>query len=767
VLARQLRSPLLLLLAVTAFLSYLVGERSDAIIIGLILSASVSLGFTNEYRAALAAEALKSRLTHDCTVWREGKAMRIPVTGLVPGDLVEIRLGDIVPADLSIIEATDLACDESMLTGEPLPVEKDVDALASMGTVVHDGSGRGIVTSTGADTAFGRIAAGLADDEPPTAFQRGLTQFSMLLVRIATLLTGAIFVTNLILHRPIIDAILFSLAIAIGISPQLLPAVVSTSMTRGAHRLARRKVLVKRLVCIEDLGDIETLFTDKTGTLTEGSISFDCAIDTSGEPAGSALRLGAICTEVTILATGSLSGNPLDVALLRATPLPPTDIVDRRAFSHGLRTTAVVVRLDDGRFERIEKGAPEAIFASADEVDPGIRAASEREMRAGNRVVAVTRTHLADGAVGAAPTTPVTVVGLLVFRDPPKESAGTSLARLAELGVEVRIVTGDAPQVAQHLCAQFGLAVDGVLDGEQVDALSDRELTKAIPVTRIFARVSPEQKARIVRLHHEAGNDVAFMGDGVNDALAIHQADVGISVESASDVAKDAADVVLLEKDLGVLADGVIEGRRIFANTTKYILMGTSSNFGNMFSAAAASAFLTFLPMLPSQILLNNLLYDASQLAIPTDEVDEDQLARPAEWDIAHIRRYMLMMGPLSSLFDFLTFALMLQVFHAGPAMFRTGWFVESLATQTLIVFVIRTARTPFWRSKPSWQLATAVGSVVVVGALLPLAPFAQALGFVRLGIPYFLALVGMVVVYALIVDRAKRWAIRPLMPSS
>jgi Mg2+-importing ATPase len=388
-------------------------------------------------------------------------------------------------------------------------------------------------------------------------------------------------------------------------------------------------------------------------------------------------------------------------------------------------------------------------------------------MRAGNRVVAVTRTHLADGAVGAAPTTPVTVVGLLVFRDPPKESAGTSLARLAELGVEVRIVTGDAPQVAQHLCAQFGLAVDGVLDGEQVDALSDRELTKAIPVTRIFARVSPEQKARIVRLHHEAGNDVAFMGDGVNDALAIHQADVGISVESASDVAKDAADVVLLEKDLGVLADGVIEGRRIFANTTKYILMGTSSNFGNMFSAAAASAFLTFLPMLPSQILLNNLLYDASQLAIPTDEVDEDQLARPAEWDIAHIRRYMLMMGPLSSLFDFLTFALMLQVFHAGPAMFRTGWFVESLATQTLIVFVIRTARTPFWRSKPSWQLATAVGSVVVVGALLPLAPFAQALGFVRLGIPYFLALVGMVVVYALIVDRAKRWAIRPLMPSS
>jgi len=767
VLVRQLKSPLLLLLAVTAFISYLVGEHSDAVIIGVILSASIGLGFTNEYQAARAAEALKSRLTHDCTTWRDGRALRIPVTQLVPGDLVEIRLGDIVPADLTIIEATGLECDESMLTGEPVPVDKAFDAAASMGTIVHGGSGRGIVTSTGAGTAFGRIAAGLTNEEPPTSFQRGLTQFSMLLVRIAAVLTGAIFVTNLILHRPVIDAILFSLAIAIGISPQLLPAVVSTSMTRGAHRLARRKVLVKRLVCIEDLGDIETLFTDKTGTLTEGAIAFDHAIDASGVPAGTTLDLGAICTEVTVLATGELAGNALDVALLQATKPPQAKVVDRREFSHELRTTAVAVQLDDGRFERIEKGAPEAIFASADEVDPAIRAASEREMKAGNRVVAVTRAHLSDARVGAAPTTPVSVIGLLVFRDPPKESAGASLARLASLGVEVRIVTGDAAEVAQQLCAQFDLAVDGTLSGEQVDALSDAELTKVIPTTRIFARVSPEQKARIVRLHHEAGNDVAFMGDGVNDALAIHQADVGISVESASDVAKDAADVVLLEKDLGVLADGVIEGRRIFANTAKYILMGTSSNFGNMFSAAAASAFLAFLPMLPSQILLNNLLYDSSQLAIPTDDVDDDQLARPAEWDIAHIRRYMLMIGPLSSIFDFLTFALMLQVFHAGPELFRTGWFVESLATQTLIVFVIRTGRTPFWRSKPSWQLATAVSAVVILGALLPLAPFAQALGFVRLSVPYFLALAGMVVVYALIVDRAKHWATRPLAPVS
>lgn len=764
VLLSQVKSPLLLLLAVTAFISYLVGQHSDAVIIGLILTASVGLGFVNEYQAAKAADALKARMTRQCTVWRDGAARQLPVSELVPGDLVEVRLGDIVPADLRLLEAKDLDCDESMLTGEAEPVSKSAGGDLSMGTIVHTGWGRATVTTTGARTAFGAIAAGLGDAQPPTGFQRGLTQFSMLLVRIAAVLTLSIFAINLVLARPLIDAVLFSLAIAVGISPQLLPAVVSTSMTRGAHNLARRKVLVKRLISIEDLGDIETLFTDKTGTLTEGAIAFDHALDGPRLPTGEALRLGAICTDVTVLASGELVGNAIDIALMNAGAAPVAEVVDRQAFRHESRTTTVVIRRADGAYERIVKGAPESVFAGVDVVDPTLRAAAETELRAGKRVVAVSSVLVSAPAVGAPTAAPGTVVGLLVFLDPPKTSATQSLQRLAALGISVHIVTGDAAEVAEHVCAQVGLPLDGTMSGEQVDALDDAALTLAIPRTRIFARVSPQQKARIVRLHHEAGHDVAFMGDGVNDALAIHQADVGISVDSASDVARDAADVVLLEKDLGVLADGVIEGRRIFANTTKYVLMGTSSNFGNMFSAAAASAFLSFLPMLPSQILLNNLLYDSSQLALPTDTVDEEQLARPAEWDIAHIRRYMLMIGPLSSLFDFLTFAIMLQVFHAGPAMFRTGWFVESLATQTLIVFVIRTSRTPFWRSRPSKQLLLAVSAVVIIGALLPLSPLAPSLGFVPLSAPYFLALLGMVVVYALIVDRAKHWATAKLV---
>ncbi|MEA5155112.1 magnesium-translocating P-type ATPase [Raineyella sp.] len=769
VLLRQVRSPLLVLLAVTAAASYVVGERNDAIIIGVILTASVGLGFVNEFRAGRAADALRARLEHDCTAWRDGAPVRLPVTRLVPGDVVEIRLGDIVPADLELIAADGLECDESTLTGESVPVTKTTDdplaRTVRMGTVVHAGSGTATVRATGGTTDFGRIAAGLTDTEPPTAFQRGLTGFSMLLVRVAVVLIGAILVINLLLQRPLIDAALFSLAIGVGISPQLLPAVVSTSMTHGAHQLARRKVLVKRLVSIEDLGDIQTLFTDKTGTLTEGAVAFERAVDAPTVPAGTATRLGAICTEVVRLTNGEVTGNALDIALVHAVGLPTTEVVARRAFDHVHRSAAVVVRGADGGWLRLEKGAPEALLAAAGLTSGPMVEAARQELTEGNRVVAVSRVGVDGPTPTSTPTGTPEVVGLLVFRDPPKQSAAESLGRLRDLGISVHILTGDAAEVAEHVSHQLDMRPGGTLTGREIDELTDSALAAAIPGTRVFARVSPEQKARIVRVHRKAGFDVAFLGDGVNDALAIHDADVGISVDSATDVAKQAADVILLEKDLDVLADGVIEGRRIFANTTKYILMGTSSNFGNMLSAAAASAFLTFLPMLPSQILLNNLLYDASQLAIPTDRVDHEQLARPVEWDIGHIRRYMLMIGPLSSLFDFMTFALMLQVFHAGPELFRTGWFIESLATQTLIVFVIRTTRVPFWRSRPSAPLLATVSAVVVVGVLLPLSPLAAVFGFTPLGLPYFATLVFLVIVYSLIVDRAKRWATTPVGP--
>ncbi|MGW4409777.1 magnesium-translocating P-type ATPase [Nonomuraea sp. NPDC004702] len=784
VLARQLRSPLLILLAVTAAASFFLGESTDAIIIGVILTVSVGLGFFNEYRAEKAAEALHSQIRHRCLALRDGGPRLVDVVTLVPGDVVTLRLGDIVPADLRLVSSAGLECEESVLTGESLPVAKAVEPVAPdralaelascalMGTVVHAGSGTGVVVATAGRTEFGRIALRLGDRHPDTEFQIGLRRFSMLLVRVAAALTAGIFVVNLVLHRPVLDALLFSLAIAVGISPQLLPAVVSTSLAAGTHRLARHRVLVKRLVCIEDLGDIDVLFTDKTGTLTEGRISFTRSLGPDGSPDDRVLELGLLCNEAVVSGQDgepgrSASGNPLDVALWEAPaaaalrPGPPGRRLAVVPFDHERRTASVLVEDDDGRMI-VTKGAPEAVLARCTPVADRARAVLEAEFAAGNRVVAVaTRRLTGDAArrttLSQADEHDLAFRGLLVFLDPPKAGAEQALRRLAGLGITVKVLTGDNPAVAAKLCADLGLPGGRVLTGQDVEDADDSRLAELIEQAVVFARVSPEHKARIVRAQRRNGLDVAFLGDGVNDALALHAADVGISVDAATDVAKDAADVLLLEKDLAILADGVIQGRQIFANTMKYVLMGTSSNFGNMFSAAAASAFLPFLPMLPSQILLNNLLYDSSQLAIPTDNVDPEQLRRPSRWDVSSIRRFMLFFGPVSSLFDFATFAVMLGVLHAGPPLFRTGWFVESLATQVLVVFAIRTRRVPFFRSRPSLPLTAAALSVVVLGAVIPVTPLAGALGFQPLPGPFFAVLGLMVVAYLALVELAKR----------
>ncbi|MGW7607394.1 magnesium-translocating P-type ATPase [Streptomyces sp. NPDC054766] len=778
VLWHQLRSPLLGLLAAAAVVSFLVGERSDAVIIGLIVSASVGLGFVNEYRAERAAEALHSQIRHQTVALRDGKAMLVDVTALVPGDVVELRLGDIVPADLRLIAVTGLECDESVLTGESLPVDKGLAAVAAgtplaelsgcalMGTVVRTGAARGVVVATGARTEFGKIAAGLDTHPLDTEFQVGLRRFSMLLVYVAGALTTSIFVINVALHKPIIDALLFSLAIAVGITPQLLPAVVSTSLAAGSRRMSRRKVLVKRLVCIEDLGDVDVLFTDKTGTLTTGRIEFMRAVPADGQHAEAVVRWGLLGTENEARDAQDVGGNPLDQALWRS---PAT--ADGRAgldgytqvsvlpFDHERRMVSVLLRDGDGRFSLVTKGAPETVLDRCVDVPPAARDALAVEFSAGNRVVAVaTRADVtATQGVGPEDEQGLTLAGLLVFMDPPKPDAAMALRRLSGLGVAVKVVTGDNAAVAAKVCHDLGLPDSGVMTGSEVDALDDGQLAEAITGTTVFARVSPEAKARIVHAQRLSRGGVAFLGDGVNDALALHAADVGISVDSATDVAKDAADVILLEKDLNVLADGVGEGRRIFANTIKYVLMGTSSNFGNMASAAGASLFLPFLPMLPSQILLNNLLYDSSQLAIPTDNVDEEQLRKPSHWDIAFIRRFMISFGPLSSVFDFVTFGVMLWIFHSGPAQFRTGWFVESLATQTLVIFAIRTRRIPFFRSHPSLPLTLAALGVVTIGALLPATPLAHTLGFQPLPTAFFATLVGMIVAYLALIEAGKR----------
>ncbi len=766
VLRRQLNNAVLALLAATALLSFFLGDSTQAIIIGIILLVSIGLGFVNEYRAERASAALHSGIHHNAVVRRDGHFGRVDVNSLVPGDVIRLEMGELVPADVRLIEVSGLECNESILTGESSAKEKSLDSggddiaeadnVAFMGTVVSAGAATAVVYATGANAEFGRIAAGLGERQPETDFQLGLRRFSYLLLWVALTLTVVIIATNLLLGRPLIDSALFGLAIAVGITPQLLPAVVSTSLATGSRRLAKLKVLVKRLVCIEDLGDIDILITDKTGTLTEGRIELIDSVDPTGAHTDSVLRLGLLATDVDPT-TGGVSANDLDTALWRdRQPVAGITVIATLPFDHTRRAISALVDTADGRV-LVVKGAPEQVMARCVDVPDAAQRTLSGLFADGRRVVAVA-TRPADGLgrITAADEAGLQLDGFLVFADNPKSAARHSLAQLATLEIEVKIATGDNPQVAEKVCTELGLPSKGTVTGAQLEQVDDVELNAVARDNTIFARISPEQKARLISALRRTGRSVGFLGDGVNDALAIHSADVGISVDTATDVAKDAADVVLLDKDLGVLAAGVAEGRRIFANTIKYVLMGTSSNFGNMFSAAAASAVLPFLPMLPSQILLNNLLYDSSQLAIPADRVDDDQLHAPSHWNIAFIRRFMLTFGPISSLFDFLTFGLMLGVLNAGPVEFRTGWFVESLATQTLIIFAIRTRRVPFFRSRPAWQLTLTTLSVIAIGIVLTLSPVSASLGFTPLPWQFFAALVGFTVAYLVLVEVTK-----------
>lgn len=772
VLGRQLRNAVLILLAGTAVVSYFLGDSMQAVIIGIILAASIGLGFINEYRAERAAADLHASVHHNALVRRDGAFVSLAVTALVPGDVIRLSLGEAVPADVRLIEVSGLECNESILTGEstgseksPQPVPPGTDLadatdLAFMGTIVSAGEGTGVVYATGRNAEFGRIASGLDERQPETSFQVGLRRFSYLLLQVAAALMVIILVSNLLLSKPIIDSVLFSLAIAVGITPQLLPAVVSTGLATGSRQLAKAKVLVKRLVCIEDLGDIDILITDKTGTLTEGRLRLVDSIDPAGAHTDSVRRLGLLASDVDP-GTAGASANPLDAALwespqARELVAVAAHRVAMLPFDHERRATSALVD-DDGSRVLVVKGAPEQILAQCGAVPPAAEETLSALFAAGRRVVAVAaRPAPALTTLTRADECELSLAGFLVFADEPKSAARQSLSELADLGIELKIATGDNPRVAEKVCGELGLVSKGTITGAQLDTLDDDAFVDIAQNHTIFARISPEQKARLITALRRKGRSVGFLGDGVNDALALHAADVGISVDSATDVAKDAADVVLLEKDLGVLATGVAEGRRIFANTIKYVLMGTSSNFGNMFSAAAASALLPFLPMLPSQILLNNLLYDTSQLAIPTDRVDAAQLQAPSHWDVAFIRRFMLIFGPISSLFDFLTFGLMLGVLHAGAIEFRTGWFVESLATQTLIIFVIRTRMVPFFRSRPSALLAATSLTVVAVGAGLTISPLARTLGFTPLPWQFFAVLGTFVICYLVLVELGK-----------
>jgi Mg2+-importing ATPase len=795
----RFRNPLILLLLGASAVSGLTGDVRSFVVTAVMVLLSVALDFVQEHRADRAAERLRASARVRASVLRDGRVAEIPSTEVVPGDVVLLTAGDLVPADARLLEARDLFVNQALLTGEPYPVPKQAAAAAPagttpatlpdlpgavlMGTSVTSGTGRAVVVRTGARTALGQIGASLERDPPPSAFEQGTRAFGMLILRLALVMVLFVILVNAWRGRPWLQSFLFSVALAVGLTPELLPMVVSVTLSRGALRLSRKKVLVKRLAAIHDLGSMDVLCTDKTGTLTEAHIRLERAIDADERPSPRVLALAR-------LNSWFQSGlkSPLDEAIeaaAQARPDPGLDCgdyskLDEIPFDFERRLCSVLVRRAaeaplvavKGAFEAIidasasyEAGGPGDVRPLDDARRAALLATAERLGKEGLRVLGVARKELPAQAREADPAVEqeLTFAGFLAFEDPPKESARGALASLAELGVTTKVLTGDSDLVARHACAEIGMPVTGVLTGPEIERLDDQALDAAVERTSLFCRVTPAQKNRIILALKRRKHAVGFIGDGINDAPALHSADVGISVDSAVDIAKEAADLILLERDLNVLRDGVVEGRRTLGNIIKYILMGTSSNFGNMFSMAGAAVFLPFLPMLPLQILVNNFLYDLSEIPIPTDTVDEDFIARPRRWDMDLIRKFMMVIGPVSSAFDFLTFYVLLHLFGASESLFQTGWFIESLATQVLVIFVIRTRGNP-WRNRPSAALALTSVLVVLVGAVLPFTPLGATLGFVHPPAMYYLVVAATVAAYLATVQIVKgrfyaRWA--------
>ncbi|MEN9736463.1 MAG: magnesium-translocating P-type ATPase [Actinomycetota bacterium] len=762
VLLRQLNNPILWLLSGALLISGLLGDITNAAMILIIVLLSIGLGFWTEYRAEKANEDLHSRITHHATVIRDGIVKSVLISELVPGDLVKLSIGSVVPADLDLFEVDGLECDESVITGESMPVSKSATDSnknqALMGTVVRIGTGAGIVTQIGVKTEFGKIASALGNKEPQTNFQVGLKDFSEYLLRIAILIITVVVFGNLYLKRPLIESILYALALAVGMTPQLLPAIVSTALAMGSHKLARNGVLIKRLVSIEDLGDVDILLTDKTGTLTIGEITYESSYQTAHvDP--EIYGLLAIDSDYSEAKESDAGLSPLDKALWAAASSKFPENVEKLGtipFDHNRRITSVLVNLNNN-YKIISKGAPEDIITRCVGLTDIEKSLLDSIYTQGARVIAVAERNVSENLhFTVEDEKDLCLIGFLTFSDPAKPEIRESILELQALGIEVKIATGDSLQTTEHLCANVGLEISSSITGKELEALTDEQLKAKVLTTSIFARVSPEQKARVLAAIRANGKSIAYLGDGVNDAIALHDADVGISVDSAVDVAKDAADVVLLKKDLGLLATGVREGRQVFSNTMKYIFMATSADFGNMFSASIGSLILPFLPMLPLQVLLQDLMYDSSQLSIPNDRVDREQVARPSHWDLRQIKRFMLVFGLASSIFDFLTFGLLLGILHAKEAEFHTGWFIESLATATIVVLAIRTRRVPFFKSTPSKGLLFSIIGINVLAVILTYLPISDDLGLVPLPGKFYLALFSMVILYVVLVELAK-----------
>ncbi|MFM7056796.1 MAG: magnesium-translocating P-type ATPase [Planctomycetota bacterium] len=789
----QLSSPLNLLLLMAAGISLFLREWPDAVIVLSVLGGSTLLGAVQEYLAGDAVRRLQSRLSVRVLVLRGGCEERVPMEHVVPGDVVCLSAGSLIPADGLVIQADDLFVSEAALTGEVFPVEKRASGSLSgvrlgggewdysraeqrvlMGTSVRSGYGRALIFRTGAKTALGGLADRLRRPRPETEFERGVRQFGLLLMRVMLLILPAVLAVNMTLSRPPVESLLFALALAVGLAPEMLPAIITMTLSHGARRMARSGVLVRRLSAIENFGCMDVLCTDKTGTLTAGDVQLREACDAAGIGSESVLRLACL----NALLQSGLK-NPLDEALSVAARNSGIDVscverIDEIPWDFTRKRISVVVSRE-GCLEMLTKGAFRSVLGVCSEVRSG---SERRELtetvvegleaqfagwsRQGLRVLALASRLMAERRVQYARDEEqgMCFEGFLLFENPPKPGAAEALRELSERGVQLKMITGDNPLIARHVAESIGMSVAGVLTGSELNSMSDEVLWHRAAATTVFAEVDPGQKERIIRSLKDSGHVVGYLGDGINDAPALHAADVSISVENAVDVAREAAEIVLLQPDLGILRGGIDEGRRTFANTQKYILTTISANFGNMLSMAVASALLPFLPLLASQILLNNFLSDIPGAAIASDAVDPEWIRRPRRWNTREIGRFMLVFGAVSSIFDLLTFGLLLKGFRTGAEEFRTGWFVESLLTELAVALVIRT-HLPCFRSRPGRWLTLSTVFVAGVALVLPYLPVSRQFGFVPLPPGLLAALLLLTLTYVLVVELTKAWFFR------
>jgi len=777
-------NPLIITLIFVAIISLAFGEQINAWIIIAMAILSVVLSFIQEHNASRAAEKLRSMVKITARVYRDGQLVELSIREIVPGDEIELTAGKMVPADVKITKSNDLYINQATLTGESFPVKKiaqesSVDFpsscenpnLAFMGSSVASGLGEAIVLKTGASTEFGKLSKETAQVANETAFQKGINRFTWLMIRFTFLLIFFIFVVNAVFKGNIIEALLFSLAIAIGLTPEMLPMIVTINLAKGAIDMARKKVIIKELASIQNFGAMNVLCADKTGTLTINDIVLIKHCDVDGKENDKILRLAFLNSRYQ-----SGLDNLLDNAVLKHKTFDLAGIkkIDELPFDFNRRIMSVIIE-ENGVLKLISKGAPEEIFKRSKNylIDEKIFALDEKMKKRlekryeqfsqdGFRVLAIASREIGNQEdYTDNDEEELTFAGFVAFLDPPKPTAANAVRQMNSLGIKFKILSGDNELICRKICSELNIPIDGVLGGEEIDKLSDFDLEQKIEKTNIFSRLNPFQKERVIKALKQKGYTVGYLGDGINDAPSLKAADVGISVSNATDIAKETAQIILLEKSLTVLADCVAEGRKTFANVIKYIKMGSSSNFGNMISMAGASLFLPFLPMLPPQILLNNFLYDVSQVALPTDEVDKEYLGKPKPWNINFIKEFMIYIGPISSIFDFATFGIMWYIFHATPELFHTGWFVESLATQVFVVYIIRTAKIPFLESRPSNTFLVVTLSIVILAAILPYTFLGRLMGFVPLPLLFFIILMALVISYLVLVQFVKQWFIK------